>query len=173
MDQEKLIHSLKLQLRIERTAILLLTLILLGRWAYGNFHTRYFAIYVNNKPVACLATREAADQVITQVKSAVAGAKASQVSFKENVKIKRAPRDAKTQSEKEAIKSVLGKVSLRVVKWAILLDGIPVVAVDSEEQAGDVLESAKERFGSMVENLMEEPHFKEQVTAEEMPVDLA
>jgi hypothetical protein len=59
------------------------------------------------------------------------------------------------------------------MKHAVLVDGVPVAAVDSEEQAGAVLEAAKEKYGSMARDLMEEPQFKQDVKAEKMAVDLA
>ncbi|MEN6371372.1 MAG: G5 domain-containing protein [Armatimonadota bacterium] len=172
MDQDKLIRSLKLQLRIERTAIALAAVIFIVWWAIGNFAGRAYVITADEKPLACVATRTSAEHVITEVKGAVAGAKPADISFKESVEVKRAPADADAMSEAEAVKSILGKVTLRVNKYAILIGGKPAVAVDTEEDAGAVLEAAKARFGSMVKNLMEEPQFKEQVDVRRMPVDL-
>lgn len=172
MDQDKLIRSLKLQLRLERASIALVVFIFIGWWAVGNFAGRAYVITADGKPLAYVATHEAAERVIAQVKGAVAGAKPADVSFKESVEIRKAPSDVDVAPEDDAVKSVLGKVSLRVKKHAILVEGVPAVAVDSEEDAGAVLEAAKARFGSMVESLMEEPQFKEQVDVRRMPVDL-
>ena len=173
MDQEKLIRSLKLQLRIERTIIALVALVFIGWWISGHFAPRAYAITADGKALAYVATYESAEHVINQVKGAVAGSKPSEVSFKESVEIKKAPADAQIVPEGDAIKSVLGKLTLQVEKYAILVEGVPAVAVDSEEDAAAVLEAAKAKFGSMVSNLMEEPQFKEQVDVQKMPVDLA
>lgn len=173
MDQEKLIRSLKLQLRIERTIIALIALVFIGWWTVGHFAPRAYVIVADGKSLAYVATHESAERVIKQVKGAVAGSKASEVSFKESVEIKKAPADAQIAPEGDAVKSVLGKLTLQVEKYAILVEGVPAVAVDSEEDAAAALEASKARFGSMVKNLMEEPQFKEQVDVRKMPVDLA
>jgi LysM repeat protein len=173
LSDDKLIRSLKLQLRLERTAILLVALFFLIRWGYGNFQSRPYSISINGKPIAYVTTSEAAKRVLANIKGAVQGIKASDVSFKENITINRAPRNVNVLSETDAEKAVVGKLTLRVMKYAILVEGVPAVAVDSEEQAGAILESAKERFGLMVDNLMEEPGFKEQVEVRRLPVNLS
>lgn len=172
MDQDKLVRKLKLQLRIERTIILIIAIFFIGQWAFGNFQSRPYVILADGKPIACVKTSDAAAKVIDQIKGAVAGAKPSEVSFRQKIEVRKTDRDAHVLSVNDAVRAALEKLTLRVSKYAILVEGVPVVAVDSQETAGEVLEAAKERYGSLVEHLMEEPRFKEQVDVREMSVDL-
>jgi len=172
LNQDSVIRSLKLQLRLERGAILLIVLFLLCRWGYSYLQSRPYAILANGRPVAAVATYRQAAGVLEQVKGAVAGAKPSEVSFAQRVEIGRADPSARLVSETDAVKAVLEKVSLQLEKWAILVEGTPAAAVDSKEDAGRVLEAARRKFGSLAKDLMEEPQFKEQVDVRRMPVDV-
>lgn len=173
MDQEKVIRSLKLQLRIERTAIALFFLLLMARWGYGYLQDRPCAILADGKPVAYVAGSEIAAQAIEDVKKTVAGIRPADVTFAEEVRISKASGSVKVMTKSEAAKALSEKLSLRVTKYAILVDGTPVVAVDSEDDAVAVLEAAKQKFGSLAKNLMEEPQFKEQIKVQQMSVDPA
>ncbi len=173
MDQDKLIRNLRMQLRVERAIIVLVAIFLLARWGHDLLQERPYAILVDDKPVACLTNEQIANRVLTDIKGAVDGVEPSEVSFKERVVVRRAPRGTNPQTESEATKAVLETISLRVDKYSILVEGVPAVALDSPEDANSVLESAKEMFGSRVANLMEEPSFKEQVDVQSMTVDLS
>jgi LysM repeat protein len=112
MGESELVRSLRLQLRIERAVILLVALLLVGRWGYSHFHMHR----ADRNPIAASGTVQAA-------------------------------------------------------KYAILVDGTPIAAVGSEEDAGAVLEAIKSRYGSMVKHLMEEPQFKQDVKVQLMAAD--
>lgn len=173
MDQEKLIRSLKLQLRLERAAIALVVLFFLGRWGYGYLQNRAYVILVDGKPVACLAAHKAAERVLDRLRGQVPGVKPADISFAQRVEIKRAPAGAQVLSEAEGFKSVSSSLSLRVTKSAILVDGLPAAAVNSREVAAAVLEAAKQRFGRLAADLLEEPQFKQEVEVEQRAVDPA
>ncbi|OFX17711.1 MAG: hypothetical protein A2Z18_07540 [Armatimonadetes bacterium RBG_16_58_9] len=49
-------------------------------------------------------------------------------------------------------------------RWAIIVDGNALVAVDTREEAAEVLELAKLKFGKLAKNLLEEPQIKESVS---------
>lgn len=172
LDQDRIIKSLRLQLRIERSIIALIAIFFVVWLARDSFHARAYVILANGKPVACVATYKQAQSVLNHVKGAVAGAKPEDVSFEEKVDIGRAPKDVKIQSESDATKAALGKLSLQVQKYVILIDSKPAVGVDSSEIAGQVIEEAKAKFGSLVKDLMEEPGIKEKYDVQKMPVDL-
>lgn len=171
MDQERLIRSLKLQLRLERAAIALVVLFFLIRWGYGQLQSRPYAIVANGRLVASVATEEQARTVIDRVKRSVSGGEPSEVTFAEQVTIERAHEGTKVLSPAEAVRVAQETLTPRLNKPTILINDVPVVAVDSKEDAGAVLEAAKQKFGTMVENLMEEPLFKEQVKVQQLSVD--
>jgi LysM repeat protein len=75
--------------------------------------------------------------------------------------------------EKAAAETAASKLTVQLTKYVILVGGKPAVAVDSEDDASSIIEAAKERFGSMVANLMEEPSFKQDVSVRRMVVDRA
>jgi LysM repeat protein len=171
LDQDSLIRSLKLQLRVYQGIIALAVLTLVIWWGQGLLGARPYAILAGGKPVAYLATEKEAKDVIDEVKHAVSGAKPSEVAFAQEVEIARGSRDAKPIPKDEAVKALLGKVSLRLRKPTIVVSDIPVVAVDSKEKAGEVLEAAKQKFGSLAKELLEEPQFKEKYAVQVREVD--
>jgi LysM repeat protein len=172
MDQDQVIRGLKRQLLIERIILALIVLLLVGRWLYLDFDNRHYVIYVNDKPVAALATEQAANAALDSLRREVNPARPGDVAFAETVRVQQAfTKDMVT--EQDAVKLLKGKLTVRLMKYVILADEQPVVAVDSEIMAGQVLEGVKQRFGGMVENLMEEPGFKQKVTVKRMPIDEA
>lgn len=166
MDQEKLIQSLKLQVRIYQCVIGLFVLIALIWGSISLFSARPYAILADGKPVVYLATVSEANSVLDQVKRTVTGVKPSDVTFAQNIDIGRGSRNAPVLSEKDAVNVLRGKISLRLRKAAIVVSGVPVVAVDSKETAEVVLESARQKYGSLAKNLMEEPSIKEEYTVQ-------
>ncbi len=173
MDQDAIIRNLRLQLRVERAVILLVVLFLVGRWGMGGLAGRYYAIYADNKPVAVLATRESAERTLDAVKKAANPRSPSDATFKQNVTIGHISGRSELMDEKRAAESAGRALKVQLTKYAILVGGTPVVAVDTEEDAASVIEAAKERFGSAVSNLMEEPSFKQDVSVRKMTVDHA
>jgi uncharacterized protein YabE (DUF348 family) len=172
MDQETTIQSLKKQLLIERIAFAAIALMLVISWTIGHFRDAKSLILVDGKPVVCVPTSRDANDILTSIKSRT-GCNPSEISFKQDVRVERAPGNAFAVSRHKAFRTVLGVVSPVVPKWAIIVNGKPAVAVPSREVAGAVLESAKLRFGKQVQNLAEEPQFKENVTVEIAAVDPA
>ena len=87
--------------------------------------------------------------------------------------MERAPSTTSPMSRSRAYRTVLRMVSPVVPKWAIIVDGTPIVKVPDKATAGEVLEQAKRKYGQMARNLAEEPQFKENVTVDIAAVDPA
>lgn len=172
MDQDTTIQNLRKQLLIERIAFGAIVLMLVIGWTVGHFRDAKSLILVDGKPVVCVPTARDARDILTSIKSRT-GCNPSEISFKQDVRVERAPGNAFAVSRHKAFRTVLGVVSPVVPKWAIIVDGKPAVAVQSRETAGDVLEAAKLRFGKLAHNLAEEPQFKENVTVDIAAVDPA
>ena len=167
MNQDILIRSLKRQLLIERVLMGVVAVILLSWCVCSHFSQSKAFILVDGKPVVCVPSEEDAQDVLRRIKSG-AGCDSAEIEFKQDVVVARAPRDAHPISRHRALDAMRNVVSPVVPKWAVIVNGKPVVAVSSRTDAGEVLDMAKLRFGKLVKNLCEEPQFKEKVT-----VDLA
>ena len=165
MDQEILIRSLKRQLLIERVLFGIVALAVICSWAHGRFADGNAFILVNGKPLVCLSSEKDAREVLQQLKTGT-GCDPSEIEFKEDVIVARAPRDARPVSRHRAMGAIRDAVSPVVPKWAIIVDGKPIVAVPSRTAAGEVLDLAKLKFGKLARNLSEEPQFKEKVTVD-------
>jgi len=170
MDLELTIRKLRKQMLIERIAFGAFALILVLCWAAGHFKDAKSLILVDGKPVVCVPSATDAHDILTQIKSRT-GCNPSEISFKQDVRVERAPGNAYAISRHKAYRTVLRVVSPVVPKWAIIVDGKPAVAVPSREVAGEVLEAAKRKFASEAHNLAEEPQFKENVTVDIAAVD--
>lgn len=170
MNQEFLIRSLKRQLLIERVLFGAVALIVLCWWAHGYLADGKAFILVNGKPVVCLSSERDARHMLQQMKKGT-GCEPSEIEFKEDVIVARAPRDARPVSRHRAMGAVRGLVSPIVPKWSIIVNGRPVVAVPSRTVAGEVLDLAKLKFGKLAKNLCEEPQFKGKVTVDVAAVD--
>jgi hypothetical protein len=138
----------------------------------GHFRDAKSLILVDGRPVVCVPTASDARDILTQIKSRT-GCNPSEISFKQDVRVERAPGNTFPVSRHKAFRTVAKLVSPVVPKWAIIVDGKPAVAVPSREIAGEVLEAAKRKFGSLARNLAEEPQFKENVTVDIAAVDPA
>ncbi|MGQ9456351.1 MAG: G5 domain-containing protein [Armatimonadota bacterium] len=169
MSKEVDLVTLKKQLVVYKVATTFLALILVGSWIHEKISDDKAFVLVNGKPVACLASEKEAHELLRNLKSR-SGCNPSEAQFKEDVVIARAPRDAKPVSRHRAENAIRNAISLAIYKWAITVDGKPVVAVPSRSTAGEVLELAKMRFGKLAKNLCEEPQFKEDVAVEYMLV---
>ncbi len=172
MDQQDLIRSLKLQLRVERTIFAVIAVALLAWWASGRISNSKTFILVDGRPVACVQSAQAAQDIIHQVK-ANTKCNPNEIGFREDVVVARAPRDAQPTSRHKALRNVERALSPIVPKWAIIVNGRPVVALPSRTIAGETLDLAKLRFGKLAKNLMEEPQFKQDVTVDIAPVNPA
>lgn len=167
MDQEKTIRLLKRQLLIERLLIALVVLFFVGRYGFAHLLNRPYAIEVDGKAVAYVDSRQTAESVIAAVNK-IPGSE-----FKENVTVGRGGRNDEPVALEVAEKALRQASTLMIEAWVLFVDGRPGVALATEEDASQVLNKARERFGSMVENLMEEPTFKEAVTVEPAVVEAA
>lgn len=172
MDHELTIRGLRKQLLVERIGFGAIALILVICWTVGHFRDAKSLILVDGKPVVCVPTASDARDILTQIKSRT-GCNPSEISFKQDVRVERAPGNTFSVSRHKAYRTVLRVVSPVVPKWAIIVDGKPAVAVPTREIAGEVLEAAKRKFGSLAHNLAEEPQFKESVTVDIAAVDPA
>lgn len=170
MDHETTILNLRRQLLIERVAFAGIALILIICWSVGHFRDAKSMILVDGKPVVCVPSASDANDILKQIKSRT-GCNPSEISFKQDVRVARAPGNASALSRGKAYRAVLRVVSPVVPKWAIIVDGRPIVAVPTREVAGAALEAAKLRYGKLVPNLAEEPQFKENVTVDITAVD--
>jgi len=172
MDKEIEIRRLKRQLLVERVIFALLALALVCCWAHGRFADGKAFIVVNGKPLVCLSSEKDAHDVLQKLK---AGQRCnpSEIEFKEDVVVARAPRDVRPVSRHKAMRAVRMALSPVVPKWAIIVNGKPIVAVADREKAGEVLDLARLRFGKLAKNLAEEPQFKEKVAVDVAAVDPA
>jgi len=172
MEPEVTIRRLRKQLAAERIVFGAVALILIVCWLIGHFADSKSLILVDGKPVVCVPTASDARDILTQIKTQT-GCSPSEISFKQDVRVERAPRNMFPVSRHKAFRTVAKLVSPVVPRWAIIVDGSPAVAVPSREMAGEVLETAKRKFGSLARNLAEEPQFKENVTVDIAAVDPA
>ncbi len=165
MEKDIEIQRLRRQLRIERTAFISVALLAIFVWIYSGLSSNKSLILIDGKPVVCVPTKNDANYILDQLKSET-GYNPSEIEFKQEITVARAPRDANTVSRHKAYRVLKSLVSPVVPRWAILVDGEPIVALPDRETAGAVLDQAKIKFGRLVENLAEEPQFKEKVTVE-------
>ena len=165
MDKDIQIRSLKRQLLIARVLFGILILAVICSWAHGRFADGKAFILVNGKPLVCLSSERDAREVLQGLKTGT-GCDPAEIEFKEDVIVARAPRDARPVSRHRAMGAIRSAVSPVVPKWAIIVDGKPIVAVPSRTAAGEVLDLAKLRFGKLAKNLCEEPQFKQKVTVD-------
>lgn len=165
MEQDQVIQNLKKRLLIERAIFGAVLISLALVWLIGQYRNAKSMIVVDGKPVVCVSTAHDAHEILNTIKSNT-GANSPDISFKQDVRVVRAPRSTIAVSRHKAFRTVAGIVSPVVPRWAIIVDGKPILAVPSEEIAGEVLEASKLRFGKQVHNLAEAPQFKENVTVE-------
>ncbi|MHB9036551.1 MAG: LysM peptidoglycan-binding domain-containing protein [Armatimonadota bacterium] len=162
MDNEQIIRNLRRQLLIERICAAVIAFILITTWGIGRIRGDKSMIVVDGKPVVCVPSEQEAKGVIQEVKR-ITGCDPAEIEFKQEVRVARAPRDARPVSRHMAVRAVRHMVSPVVPRWSVIVDGRPIVAVPDRKTAGDVLELAKMKYGQMVKNLAEEPQFKENV----------
>ena len=169
-DWESVASRLRRQLLIERAIIALVLLSLLGRWGYGYITSSACAIVADGKPIVVVESKSAANELLEELRGS-AGNENDEVEFAQKVDLKRVA--SGSPMDRESAMAIL-KAKLRALgdKWVILIDKKPYAALDAQEQAGETLELARQRFGKLVENLAEEPSFKENVTVQNQRVDL-
>lgn len=165
MEENNAISNLRLQMRSKKKVIAVTAVALLVIGTCAHFRSTKSFILVDGKPVVCVSTAKDASDVIHKIKSDTSR-NISEVQFKQDVVIARAPGAARPISRYKAAR-VLQKVVCPVFpRWAIIVNGKPAVAIPSREMAGEVLDHAKMKFGMMAKNLLEEPQFKENVTVD-------
>lgn len=170
MDQATTIRRLRRQLLVERVCIAAAALVLLAFWIAGQLAGCKSFILVDGKPVVCVPSERDARELLDEIKTDT-GLDPNEIQFRQSVTVARAPRDAQPVSRHKALGVVRRVVSPVAPRWAILVNGKPVVAVPDRETAGETLDLAKLRFGKLVPNLAEEPQFKEEVRVEVASVD--
>lgn len=137
-------------------------LFLIGVLAWVQFRSTKSVIVVDGKPVVCVPSERDAEEVLHSIKC-TAGCDPSEIEFRQSVVVARAPRDARPVSRHRALNLVRTVVSPVFCRWAIIVDGVPRVALPSRHMAGEVLDLARLKFGMLARNLAEEPQFKENV----------
>lgn len=172
MDNESLVLNLRRRLLIERIVFAVVILTVLVCWTFSHFRDSKSLILVDGKPIVCVPSKQDATDILSRIKLKT-GYNPSEIQFKQDVRVERAPRNANPMSRHKAYRAVERVVSPVVAKWAIIADGIPIVAIPSKKIAGEVLDAAKYRYGRLVKNLSEEPQFKENVTVDIAAVDPA
>lgn len=172
MENEQIIRNLRLQLLIERISFAVIAVILLTIWGIGRIHGDKSMIVVDGKPIVCVPSEQEAKGVLQEVKRKT-GCDPAEIEFRQEVRVARAPRNARTVSRHMAVRVIQHVVSPVAPRWSVIVDGKPIVAVPDRKTAGEVLELAKMRFGQMVKNLVEEPQFKENVTVDVAAIDPA
>ncbi len=171
MNKEKIIRNLKMQLLVERIVIGAIVLTLATVWTVGQFRGGKSFIMVDGKPVVCVYSEKDAEVVLTKIKSE-SGCNPSEVQFLQEVRVTRAPYDARPVSRSRAFSTMRRAVCALAPRWAVIVDGKPIVALPDKKTAANTLEAAKMKFGSIVQNLAEEPQFKQNVTVDIAAVPL-
>jgi LysM repeat protein len=143
------------------TAAVGAVVILLGV-SFAHFRHAKSIICVDGKRVVCLPSEGEARKLLQEIKSS-SGCNPDEVEFRQHVVVTQAPGDARPVSRHKALTLIRTAVSPIVCRWSIIVDGKPVVAVPSRKVAGEVLDLAKLKFGSLAKNLAEEPQFKENI----------
>lgn len=145
-----------------RLAACIAAVIAIGALGWTQFRATKSVIQVDGKSVACLPSENDARQVLQDIKCA-SGCDPEEVEFRQKVVVARAPREAQPVSRHRALHLVRTAVSPVVMRWCVIVDGVPVVAVPDQKVGGEVLDLAKLKFGCLVKNLAEEPQFKQNV----------
>lgn len=149
-------------IRRQRLAVAVLAVVLLAAVGLAHCRCTKSFIFVDGRRVVCVSSESDAARVLQQIKSS-SGCNPAEVEFRQNVTVARAPRDAEPVSRHRALTIVRTAVSPVVCRWSIIVNGNPAVAVPDRKTAGEVLDLAKLKFGSLAKNLAEEPQFKENV----------
>jgi uncharacterized protein YabE (DUF348 family) len=167
---EQVASRLRRHLLVERIIIALVLLVLLFRWGYVYVTSSSCVILANGKPIVVVESSRAADDLLTEVRNS-AGGDSKDAEFAQKVEIRR--RATRAPMDRESALAIL-KAKLRVLtdKWVILVNKRPYAAVDTKEQAGEVLELARQRYGKLATNLAEEPSFKEDVAPQLQKADM-
>ncbi|MDO8589493.1 MAG: G5 domain-containing protein [Armatimonadota bacterium] len=170
LDWESVASRLRRQLLIERAIILLVLLSFLARWGYTYITSSAYAIIADGKPIVVVESKTVANELLDELLHS-AGMESDEAEFAQKVELKRMA--GRGPMDSESAMAIL-KAKLRPLgdKWVILIDKQPYVALDAQEQAGETLELARQRFGKLVKNLAEEPSFKENVTVQNQKADL-
>lgn len=171
MDKEQIIRSLRLQLLIERIAFAVIALTIICVWASSRFGNGKSMIFVDGRPVACVTSKQDAEGVLTEIKSKT-GCNPEEIRFQQEVRVARAPYDARPVSRTKAVRAVRDAVCPMISRWAVIANGKPLCALPDEKTAGETIELAKTKFGALVHNLSEEPQFKEDVKVDIAAVPL-
>ena len=153
-------------------SIAVFALVVFSIRAYGQFQGTKSLIIVDGKPVVCVQSEKDANEVLRRVKSTAKG-NSSEIQFKQEVCVSRAPRDISPVSRHMAVRIIEHSVNLVAPHWAIIVNGRPVVALPTRKEAGEALDLAKLKFGKLVPNLAEEPQFKEKVTVDIAAVEVS
>lgn len=126
-------------------------------------------VLADGKPIVVVESGRVANDLLEEVRTS-AGGDPKEAEFAQKIEIRRGA--ARTPVDRESALAIL-KTKLHVLtdKWVILIDKKPYVAVDTKEQAGEVLELARQRYGKLAPNLAEEPSFKEDVTPQLQKAD--
>jgi LysM repeat protein len=167
---EEIASRLRRQLLVERTIIAIIVLAILVTWGYTYVTSSACVILADGKPIVVVESKGVADELLTELRSS-AGGEAKDAEFAQKVETRR--KATRNFVDRESAMAVL-KTKLRVLtdKWAILINKQPYAAVDTQEQAGEVLELARQRYGKLAQNLAEEPSFKEDVTTQIQKADI-
>lgn len=170
MEQHNAIRNLMLHMSNKHIIGLGVVAVLAVCGTVGYFGNSKSVIVVDGKPVVCVSTQKDASDILHNIKSN-ASRNTSEVQFKQDVVVRRAPRDARPVSRYRAARVLQRIVCPVFPRWAVIVDGKPAVALPTQEMAGEVLDLAKMKYGSQVKNLLEEPQFKENVTVDMVPVE--
>ncbi|MFN3649063.1 MAG: G5 domain-containing protein [Armatimonadota bacterium] len=168
------VQSLRRRLWIERGVFA--TVIVAGAlavWrpslpALPGLQPQKWAVYVGDKPVAALATREAAQAALEQAKRSEDPTGAA--SFAEPVKV--APlgkADLPVLAGDAAADKLAEAVKLTAERGVVYIDGMAVVALPTEREAHEVLEAIKQGFAGKLQGVDAAPTFKEQVEVRTEP----
>jgi len=169
-DWEKTAASLRRQLLWERLVVGLVVLFFLGRWGFAHLAGSTCAVYADGKPIVAVENRRVAQGLLDEM-IATAPGDAEDAGFAARIELRRKPSGHPLDRE-SALAVLRAKLTVEGDKWTVLIDGRPYAALDTKEQVGETLELARQRYGRLVANLLEEPSFKQNVTTELQKVDL-
>ncbi len=149
-----------------------LVILFIGGWALlRNFSANPCTICVDGKPIVTVESTAAAKDLLNQLRS-TGETKIRNTRFDKVVTLRPAPKGSEFVPIPEAAGILEDLISVRAEAFAISVDDEPIVALAKEEDALKTLEIVKQRFASKVDNLSEDPTFKEKVVIERQYVEL-
>ncbi|MCL6520622.1 MAG: LysM domain-containing protein [Armatimonadetes bacterium] len=170
--EEKPEKNIKRRIWIERAFLISIIIIIAGWAASQHFGGKPCTICVDGKAIVTVESAAAAKALLNQLRTP-SDVKVRHTRFDKIVTVRPARQNAEVVPIPEAAGMLENLLSVRAEAFAISVNEEPIVALVKEEDALKTLEIVKKRFASKVDNLSEEPTFKENVGIERKYVEIS